>query len=164
MTNIACILKLSSITFYIIQAVYNYLYPLESSYTKHHLISFSHFLGSLFSHASSYLFTILLIFIAQGYTLIFSNSREAYVQSKAVFMEMSIPIAIAIGILKLLSLGYAVNDTYGNGSIYSGIFGSFLMALKFFQWLFFEYSLYETSGCDALVQDGGVIIRGSGSR
>jgi hypothetical protein len=74
-TNVCCILKLSSIGFYIIQGVYKYLHPLQSSYTKHHLVSFSHFLGCVLSHASGYLFTLLLIFIAQGYTITYLSKE-----------------------------------------------------------------------------------------
>ena len=63
-TNVCCVLKLCSTVFYFIQGVYNWQYPLSSSYSKHHLVSFSHFLACLLSHLSGYLFTFLLIFIA----------------------------------------------------------------------------------------------------
>jgi hypothetical protein len=76
-THISCMLKITSVLFYCIQGVYNYIYPLSSSYTKHHLISFAHFIGCLFSHTSGYLFTLLLIFIANGYTLTYVTQHQA---------------------------------------------------------------------------------------
>lgn len=81
-----------------------------------------------------------------------------------MFFEMSIPLGIGIGIIKLVSLGFAINDTDGSVSIYDGVFGMFLMALKILQWLFFEYSLYETSGSEFLNSGVSVKIRGAGSR
>lgn len=76
-THACCLLKIMSIAFYFVQGVYNYMNPLTSSYTKHHLISFVHFIGCLLSHLSGYLFTMLLIFIAQGYTLTYITQSQA---------------------------------------------------------------------------------------
>ena len=164
MTHVSCLLKIASIGFYFIQGVYNYLHPLNSSYTKHHLISFAHFIGCLLSHASGYIFTLLLIFIAQGYTLTYVTNHQAHQQDKGIFLELSLPLGLFLGLVKLVSLGYAISETLGNSSIYSGTFGMFLIAVKVCQWLFFEWSLYETSRSEFLSSGTAVTIRGKGSR
>jgi hypothetical protein len=58
------------------------------------------------------------------------TAHQAGQQQKLVFFEMSIPLGIGIGIVKLVSLGMAINETDGHVSIYDGVFGVFLMALK----------------------------------